>query len=71
MSLGLIKPASNLSPLGDKLVYKKIKEKTERPNIIAAKIKTRLANKRTKREAFIEICHELFDNGQMSEHFYY
>lgn len=65
------RPASNLSPLGDKLVYKKIKEKTERPNIIAAKIKTRLANKRTKREAFIEVCHELFNNGQMSEHFYY
>jgi DNA-binding transcriptional LysR family regulator len=65
------RPASNLSPLGDKLVYKKIHEETERPTIIAAKIKTRFTNGRTKRQAFIEVCDELFNTGQMREHFFY
>jgi hypothetical protein len=60
-----------LSPLGDKLVYKKIHEKTERPTIIAAKIKTRFTNGQTKRQAFIEVCDELFNTGQMREHFFY
>ena len=65
------RPASNLSPLGDKLVYKKIHEETQRPTIIAAKIKTRFTNGRTKRQAFIEVCDELFNTGQMREHFFY
>jgi hypothetical protein len=65
------RPASNLSPLGDKLVYKRIKERTERPDIIAAKITTRDPTRWTKREAFIEVCSELFKTGEMGAHFFY
>jgi len=65
------RPASNLSPLGDKLVYKRIKEETQRPDIIAAKITTRATTRWTKREAFIEVCNELFKTGEMRAHFFY
>jgi DNA-binding transcriptional LysR family regulator len=66
-----LRPATNISPLGDPLVFKRISEDTLRPSVIIAKVKSRLQERRTKRDAFVEACSELFDTGEMRSHFFY
>ena len=66
-----LRPATNLSPLGDHLVFKRIKEETRRPSVVAAKVKARSQDRRTKRDAFIAACNELFATGEMRAHFFY
>lgn len=66
-----LRPATNVSPLGDPLVFKRIKEETLKPSVIAAKVKARSQDQRTKRDAFVEACTELFETGEMRAHFFY
>lgn len=71
VSLRFVRPATNASPLSDPLVFKRIEEDTLRPSVIVAKVKARSQDRRTKRDAFMEICNELFDSGEMRAHFFY
>jgi DNA-binding transcriptional LysR family regulator len=66
-----LRPVSNLSPLGDALIFKRIKEKTPSPAIVVAKVKSRATVRRTKHDAFVEACNELFDSGEMRAHCVY
>lgn len=66
-----LRPVSNISPLGDTLVFKKIREKTPAPAIVVAKVKSKVSDRRTKHDAFIDVCNELFESGEMREHCLY
>jgi len=71
VSIRVLKPASDISPLGDKLVYRHIHEKMNQADISVAKIKSRSPHIRTKHDVFIDVCKELFETGEMREHLFY
>jgi len=71
ISMRILRPACDVSPLGDQLVYRKIKEKVRETDIVAAKIKSRSPHIHTKHDAFIDVCKMLFDSGEMREHLLY
>jgi len=57
--------------LGDELVYRRVKEDLVQPNIVAVKVKSRTSSYKNKRDVFIHVCKELFDNGAMRKHMFY
>ena len=71
VSLRVIRPAHNLTPLGDQMVAPVLKDKVSRPRLISATNKIRNSDIFDKRAAFIKICHELFETGEMQKHIYY
>ena len=71
VSLRVVRACSMLSPLGDALVYKRIADDFFRPYLVAAKVKSRTPGIRNKRDAFIDVCHELVTSGEMRDHLYY
>jgi len=71
ISMRVLRPACDVSPLGDQLVYRRIHEKVRQADIAAAKIKSRSPQIRTKHDVFIDVCKELFDSGEMREHLLY
>jgi len=68
VAVRVLRPATNTSPIGDELIFKTIKESTARPSIIAAQVSSSSNGIRTKRDAFIEVCKELFESGEMTAH---
>lgn len=71
VSLRVLRPATQYSPLGDELVYRRVREALIQPYIVAVKVKSRTATYKNKRDIFIETCKELFDNGAMLTHMFY
>ncbi len=71
ISLRILRPAIGLTPLGDGMVVPMIKDKVQKPWLVAMTNKIKRPLALDKRTEFIRICHELFDGGQMKKHIYY
>lgn len=71
VSLRVVRACSMVSPLGHALTYKRIASEFFRPYLVAAKVTSRTPGIRNKRDAFIDVCHELVASGEMREHLHY
>jgi len=71
VSLRILRPDNPLTPMGDKMVVPIIKDVVQKPSLLAVTNKIRRPRVLDKRTAFVEICQDLFDNGDMKAHVYY
>jgi len=71
VSLRILRPAHNKSPLGDEIVFRKVTNKTVKPDLVVVSNKLRLAGSKTKHQVLIDELKEVFDNGEMREHIFY
>jgi len=71
ISLRILRPAIGLTPLGDGMVVPKIKDKVQKPWLVAVMNNNRRPLVVDKKTEFIRICQKLFDEGQMKKHIYY
>jgi len=71
VSLRIVRPSIEYSPLGDKLAYIEIKDKVMRPDIVAVTLTNSQSRVSRTASAFIEICHKEFEDGTLRENFYY
>ena len=71
VSLRILKPAHNLSPLGDKISFPKVLNQTAKPDLVVVSNKLRIAGSRNKHQIFISELEEVFHNGEMKKHIIY
>ncbi len=71
VSLRILRPDNPLTPMGDPMVVPVIKDVVLRPRLLAATNKIKRPRTLDKRTAFINICQDLFDDGDMKAHVYY
>ena len=71
VALRVALPASNVSPLGDKLAYYTLADRVPTASVIAARVARSSIGIPSKRDAFISICEQLFTTGAMRTHFSY
>lgn len=71
ISLRVVKPAHNLSPLGDKLAYIPLIDSTRRASVVAISAKRKHGSRPPKIEAFVTECRQLFADGSMRAHLFY
>jgi len=71
ISLRILRPANDYTPLGDPMVVPVIQDKVQRPRLVAVTNRVNRPLLLDKRFAFIQICQKLFDEGDMRKHIYY
>lgn len=71
VSLRCFRSVSNISPIGDELIHPILEDNPPAPVVTALMIDTQLKSAVRKREAFLEVCRELFSSGEMKKHAYY
>ena len=71
VSIRYLRPSSAFSPLGHRLVYKRVENVGVNPFLVAAKIKSRTPSIRNKRDLMIDVCRDLFASGEMKAHLFY
>ena len=71
VSLRILRPAHNLSPLGDPISFPKLLDDTTKPSLVVVSNKLRLAGANTKYEVFKNELKEVFDNQEMKKHIIY
>lgn len=71
VSLRVVKPAHEYSPLGDRLAYVPLSDSTRNATVVATCATRKHGRRPAKIEAFISTCNELFADGSMKDHFYY
>lgn len=71
VSLRVVKPAHDRSPLGDPLAFVPIADSTRQVTVVAASATRKHGRKPAKIESFISECRSLFADGTMRAHLYY
>lgn len=71
ISLRIVRPSIDLSPLGDKLAYIELKDTVMRPDVVAVTLKNSQSRISRKTEALIDVCRQKFEDGSMRDNFYY
>lgn len=71
VSLRVVKPAHDRSPLGDQLAFMPIADATRHATVVAAWAKSKHSGAPAKVEGLVAECRELFANGVMREHLFY
>lgn len=71
VSLRIVKPAHDQSPLGDRLAFVPISDATRNATIVAAWPKSRNGLPSAKVDAFVSECRALFDDQSMRNHLFY
>lgn len=71
VSLRVMRPAIELSPLGDPIVCHEVANQTISPDMVALTNKLRIQAEQTKHKAFIAEVLHAFNSGEMRQHIYY
>jgi|GEM_PF-1072008 len=71
VSLRIVRPSIDRSPLGDRLGFLELADKVSGPDVVAITHKNNHSDMSRKAKAFIDACQESFDNGSLKENFYY
>jgi len=71
VSLRVVRPAHDMSPLGHPLVYLPVADLDTRPNLVIASVRSRYRNQSAKVGAFIRECRTIFAEGVMKQHLFY
>ncbi len=71
ISLRILKPAHDLSPLGDKLVFPALYDVVDKPDLVVQTNKTSTNISRTKHSVIVSLLKEVFDSGEMRAHINY
>jgi DNA-binding transcriptional LysR family regulator len=71
VSLRIVRPGHDRSPLGHPLAYLPIIGLEAGANLVAATVRGRHLNQSAKVAAFIDECHAMFASGLMKKHFFY
>lgn len=71
ISLRILRPTHQLSPLGDAIVCHQISTDVVRPDLVVITNAGRSKNSMTKHSVFTEEAKKIFDSGEMQQHIYY
>ncbi len=71
VSLRILRPAHQLSPLGDPIVFPMLADNVPRPDLVAITNKLRISSNLSKHQAFIDELSNSFESGEMRKHIYY
>jgi len=71
VSLRIIRPAHDLSPLGDKIVCPLVSNQVYKPKLAAITNKLRNQSVETKHSVLIKELQNVFTSGEMRDHIYY
>lgn len=71
ISLRILRPAHQLSPLGDSIVCHELSTQVERPDLVIITNAGRSRDSMTKHSAFTEEAKKVFNSGEMKQHIYY
>ena len=71
VSLRIVRPSIDVSPLGDKLAYIEVKEKVTKPYLVALTMTNSQSRISPKASAFLDICRTKFEDGSFRDNFFY
>jgi len=71
VSVRIVRPSINLSPLGDKLAYLRVLDDVPCPDLIAVAHMSLQSGISNPAKAFIDACQAKFDDGALKDNFFY